>query len=112
VTRSTPSHASRTADTGEHLPLIDKVPDPSPNPAESAVENDRARQVRLAVDSLPPRQRMALILSYFEGMSYPQVAETMGCSVGTIKTQMSRALRSLFLRLPEAASATAQGGVP
>ena len=62
---------------------------------------ERKRRVHAAVADLPPRQRATLVLAYFEGLSYPQVAEVMDCSVGTVKTQMSRALQTLARTLPE-----------
>jgi RNA polymerase sigma-70 factor (sigma-E family) len=48
-----------------------------------------------ALGELPPRQRAALVLRYFEDLSEVQVAEIMGCSVGTVKSTTSRALERL-----------------
>ena len=48
-----------------------------------------------ALGALPPRQRAALVLRYFEDLSAPQVAEVMGCSVGTVKSTTARALGQL-----------------
>ena len=42
-----------------------------------------------------------MVLAYFQGLSYTEVAEVMGCSVGTVKTQMGRALETLAERLPD-----------
>jgi DNA-directed RNA polymerase specialized sigma24 family protein len=42
-------------------------------------------------------------------MSYPEVAQAMGCSLGTVKTHMSRALHTLADRLPDP-HARNQGG--
>ena len=68
-------------------------------PPEAAVRAEQAAQVRLAVAELPLRQRAALVLAYYEGLSYKQIAGTLGCSVGTVKTQVFRALRTLATRL-------------
>ncbi len=44
---------------------------------------------------LPPRQRVALVLRYFDDLSEAEVAVVMGCSVGTVKSTTSRALGRL-----------------
>lgn len=48
-----------------------------------------------ALGTLPPRQRVAIVLRYFEDLSEAQVAEVMGCSVSTVKSTTSRALERL-----------------
>ncbi len=58
--------------------------------------DDRDRLWR-ALDQLPRRQRAVLVLRYFEDLSEAEVAEAMGCSVGTVKSQASRALAKLRL---------------
>ncbi len=72
-----------------------------PSPDEAAQSGDLKRLVRAAIDSLPPRQRATLILVYYQQMTYPEAAECLGCSLGTVKTQMSRAMRTLAQRLPD-----------
>jgi RNA polymerase sigma-70 factor (sigma-E family) len=48
-----------------------------------------------ALGALAPRQRATLVLRYFEDLSEAQVAEIIGCSVGTVKSTTSRALERL-----------------
>ncbi len=48
-----------------------------------------------ALGELAPRQRAALVLRYFDDLSEAQVADVMGCSVGTVKSTISRALQRL-----------------
>lgn len=47
------------------------------------------------VYGLPPRQRVAIVLRYLEGLSEAETAEIMDCSVGTVKSSTSRALAAL-----------------
>jgi len=70
-------------------------------PSDEAAKAEQKEQVRRAVELLPARQRAALVLAYYQQLSYSEVAEVLGCSVGTVKTQMSRALRTLAQRLPD-----------
>ncbi len=60
-------------------------------PARLAEGSERARLVRAAVEVLSERQRMALMLSRFENMSYVEIAETMEMSTKAVKSLLSRA---------------------
>ena len=75
--------------------------DNSCNPSEQALKAEQTEQVRRAIELLPARQRATLILAYYQQLSYSDVAEVLGCSIGTVKTQMFRALRTLADNLPE-----------
>jgi len=76
------------------------------DPADEMVRQEQKEQVRRAVESLPVGQRAALVLAYYQQLSYSEVAEVMGCSVGSVKTQMSRALATLAKRLPDSVGVT------
>lgn len=80
--------------------------DGAPDPAEELVREERKQQVREAVASLPVKQRATLVLAYYQQLSYREVADVMGCSLGTVKTQMSRALATLARRLPDSIRVT------
>ena len=69
--------------------------DPSPGPPQAVMARERARRVREAVDALPPRQRMALVLQHFEGMSYDEIAEALECSPSAVDALLVRAKRKL-----------------
>ena len=66
---------------------------------EGAGESALRRQVREAVEKLPPRQRQVLVLKVYEGMKFTEVAETMEISVGTAKATFFQAVRGLRRRL-------------
>jgi RNA polymerase sigma-70 factor (ECF subfamily) len=77
------------------------VADDSYGPSQNAILAEQKQQVRQALELLPARQRATLVLAYYQQLSYPEVAQVLGCSVGTVKTQMYRALKSLAQRLPD-----------
>ncbi|RDG32414.1 SigE family RNA polymerase sigma factor [Streptomyces corynorhini] len=62
---------------------------------------DLEQSLAAAVRALPVRQRAVVVLRYFEDLSVQDTAAALGCSPGTVKSQSSRALRSLRALLPE-----------
>ena len=78
------------------------VTDSPPDRAGSTVEYDGTREaVWHFVASLPPRQRAVIVLRYYEQLTENEIAEILGISVGTVKSQASRAIAALRTRLPE-----------
>jgi RNA polymerase sigma-70 factor (ECF subfamily) len=75
--------------------------DNSCNPSEQVARAEQTERVRQAIELLPARQRATLVLAYYQQLSYREVATALGCSEGTVKTQMYRALRTLAERLPD-----------
>jgi RNA polymerase sigma-70 factor (sigma-E family) len=80
-----------------HEPPVPRLPD--------AVNSDESERLDTQgvlwkqVCGLPPRQRTALVLRYYEDLSEAETAELMGCSVGTVKSQVSVALKKLRERV-------------
>ena len=75
--------------------LTESPPDilaPVPDPAGQ--HGDRATVIA-ALGTLPRRQREVLVLRYWLDLTEAQVAATLGCSVGNVKSQTSRALSRL-----------------
>ena len=68
------------------------TPAPVPDPADQ--HGDRATVIA-ALGTLPRRQREVLVLRYWLDLTEAQVAATLGCSVGNVKSQTSRALSRL-----------------
>ena len=75
--------------------------DNSSNPSVATVKAEQAEQVRQAVESLPDKQKATLVMAYYQQLSYREVAVALDCSIGTVKTQMYRALKTLAQKLPE-----------
>ncbi|WP_345524513.1 SigE family RNA polymerase sigma factor [Nocardioides endophyticus] len=71
---------------------VDRLPERAVNPGLDALERD---DVWRAVRALPPRQRAVVVLRYYEDLSERQIAETLGCRPGTVKSQASAALATL-----------------
>ncbi|MDT5027234.1 MAG: hypothetical protein QOE61_3660, partial [Micromonosporaceae bacterium] len=59
---------------------------------------------------LPPRQRAALVLRYYEGLADNDIAEVLGCAVGTVRASVSRALATLRLRVDITPTSLLTGG--
>ena len=62
--------------------------------------------VRVALAALPPKLRIAVLLRHFEGLSYEQMAEALGCSAGTVASRLHRGHAALardlaWMREPE-----------
>ncbi len=68
-------------------------------PVRNLDKVERAEMVRMAIEALNERQRMALLLCKFEGLSYQEIAEAMELSIQAVKSLLSRArvnLRTLL----------------
>ncbi len=62
-----------------------------PTPEEAAQEAELTHLLQMAITSLPPDQRIVLVLSDVEGMDYAAIAETVRIPVGTVKSRLARA---------------------
>jgi len=80
------------------LETID-VEDDTDNPVEQLQRNQTIAIIEKALEKLPPRQREAFVLRYWEDMDVAETAEVMGCSQGSVKTHCSRAVHALALTL-------------
>jgi RNA polymerase sigma-70 factor (ECF subfamily) len=71
------------------------APQPTPSACEEAMAADAAHVVRDAVRALPEGQRRVVELAYFAGLSYREVARTVGIPEGTAKSRLRLALARL-----------------
>lgn len=69
-------------------------------PPDIALERkELAFWIKKSVKSLPEKQRMALILREYDGLSYKEIAEVMGCSVASVQSRLQRAKATLKEKL-------------
>lgn len=64
-------------------------PDRAPDPERSAAAMQQRRLIQTALQSLSPRERAAIVLTDFEGLSAPEAAGILGVSAGTVRSQVS-----------------------
>jgi len=67
----------------ENLPSTESVED-------YVLRRELGEEIQRGLDSLPREQRLAVILSDIQGLSYEEIAQAMGCSLGTVKSRLSR----------------------
>lgn len=88
--------------------ILEQIRDTRDEPAEAAWQSYRKDAVRAAVDRLPPAQRQALSLAFFDDLSHDQVAQALKLPVGTVKTRIRTAVHSLrFMLAPLGVAAVA-----
>jgi len=86
----------RPATSLDALLELDSVPlrpitDPGESPEQYTVRQELSRTIQLGMGTLPPEQRVALVLSDIQGLSYQEIADVTGVSLGTVKSRLSRA---------------------
>lgn len=75
----------------EHQRLADVLPDHASTPSQTLVQQERAEQVRRAVELLPEDLRTALVLSEYEELSQEEIAEIVGCSRKAVEMRIYHA---------------------
>ena len=91
---------SDSADNSQAMKLESIAKDKSSlMPARIVDQKELRKVLEFAIQGLPARQRMATMLSRFEGMSYQEIADTMDLSVQAVKSLLSRARLNLKIAL-------------
>jgi len=79
----------------QSLPEDFDIPDDREGAVEGIERRQKQRAVRAAVSELPDRQRAAMVLSYYQGLSNREAAEVLDVSVEALESLLSRARRTL-----------------
>jgi RNA polymerase sigma-70 factor (ECF subfamily) len=61
--------------------------------------SQRAQRIRWAVAQLPAEQKQAIGMAFFQGLTHPEIAETLGEPLGTVKTRIRLGMQKLQILL-------------
>lgn len=89
-------HKRRPAISIEDLPGADMddgppLPAANPSPEDAAQSSELSRAIQDCITGLNDEQRVVLVMSDVQGMSYQEIAETLHTRMGTVKSRLSRA---------------------
>ena len=73
----------------------------SASPEALAMGNELAEVVESALNALPDELKAALMLREFDGLSYDEIADVLGCPVGTVRSRIFRAREAIDQRVKE-----------
>jgi len=76
-----------------------QVPDRGRTAEQELVYRAKLREVRQAIESLPAKQKAAVMMHKYEEMEYAQIADVLSCSESAVKSLLFRAYESLRVRL-------------
>jgi RNA polymerase sigma-70 factor (ECF subfamily) len=80
---------------------LEMLPDPGEDPARRLADVQAWSALGRALRALPRRQREAYLLRELQGLDVAETAAAMGCSDGSVKTHLSRAMSALRLQLED-----------
>jgi RNA polymerase sigma-70 factor (ECF subfamily) len=95
--------AGRGPRVNTELPALDadgegvgeRLADVRPGPPDEALRSEEGERVRSAVDALSPPLRQVVLMAYFQGLKYREIAEALGIPVGTVKSRLFSAVQLL-----------------
>jgi RNA polymerase sigma-70 factor (ECF subfamily) len=71
------------------------IPDDAPSPEQAVQQNELNRAIQNCIGELSESQRMVMVLSDVEGLSYQEIVEILDMNLGTVKSRLSRARVSI-----------------
>src|SRR5712691_1285751 len=96
-------HRGDQVSLDEHLAVHGDFPSGGEaTPEHVLAQKELAKRLQSALDALPFDQRTAIVLREIDGLSYDEIAYSLGVAVGTVKSRLTRARQTLRLELREA----------
>ena len=92
------SAVDRLGDGESEQPALE-IADRQPSIELELIRRDRAELIRRAVESLPEKQRAAVLLHKYQEMDYDEIARVLGCSESALKSLLFRAYETLRVEL-------------
>lgn len=86
------------AEVAEQMDLSSRLRETA-TPERLLLRDEIARNVQEALDELPTDLRTAVVLREFDGLSYEEIANTMECPIGTVRSRIFRAREAIDKRL-------------
>jgi RNA polymerase sigma-70 factor (ECF subfamily) len=83
------------AGDGDAHSLLEALEGRGPGPADAAEWQERRELIRASVERLPDFLRQVLVLAYYQGLKYREIAEILDIPVGTVKSRLHAALVKL-----------------
>ena len=78
-----------------YLETIPDSPDPRPGAVDEMMRRETAVLVRASLDSLPPNQRMAIVLRYYEDLNYEEIASALETTTKAVERLLARGRKGL-----------------
>jgi RNA polymerase sigma-70 factor (ECF subfamily) len=72
------------------LETVPDTPDPSPDITDTMMRQENAIAVRAALDALPPNQRLAIVLRYYENLGYEEIASALETTTKAVERLLAR----------------------
>lgn len=99
------SLSASIGDEGESQTFVDLLQADLPSPDDPLADAERSRLIRKVVDEMPVHLREILLMSYFQRLSYNQIADSLEIPLGTVKSRLHTAVAT-FARAWKLARAT------
>jgi RNA polymerase sigma-70 factor (ECF subfamily) len=97
-TRRPSSSSLHQSEDGETFDEIDNLTDNN-TPESLLASREIAESVNESIQALPAELRTAIVLREIEGLSYEEIAQAMGCPIGTVRSRIFRAREAIATKL-------------